>query len=215
MIELDAITKVYTKGFLRQEKMTAVNNVSLNLEKGMSLGLVGESGSGKTTLGRIALRLVEPTSGTVRFDGVNLTALSRSALRQIRPRMQIVFQDPDTSLDPRMTVRECIAEPLKIWNLVEPQDREDRVFELLELVGLQPDLIGRFPFEISGGQKQRVRSCPGARTQARIYRRRRTYSRARSLRTGTGAQPDQNDTEKNKPHAFVHIARSPDYRTDE
>ena len=94
MIELDAITKVYTKGFLRQEKMTAVNNVSLNLEKGMSLGLVGESGSGKTTLGRIALRLIEPTSGTVRFDGVNLTALSRSALRQIRPRMQIVFQDP-------------------------------------------------------------------------------------------------------------------------
>jgi ABC-type oligopeptide transport system ATPase subunit len=156
MIELDAVTKVYTKGFLRRQKTVAVNNVSLFIKKGESLGLVGESGSGKTTLGRIALRLIEPTSGTVRFDGVNLTSLSRSALRQIRPRMQIVFQDPDTSLDPRMTVRECIAEPLKIWNLVKPHGQEDRVLELLELVGLQQDLIGRYPFEISGGQKQRV-----------------------------------------------------------
>ena len=156
MIELDAITKIYTKGFLRPQKTTAVDNVSLSIEKGGSLGLVGESGSGKTTLGRIALHLIKPTSGTVRFDGVNLMALSRSALRQIRPRMQIVFQDPDTSLDPRMTVRECIAEPLTIWNLVEPHEREDRICELLGQVGLQPDLIGRFPFEISGGQKQRV-----------------------------------------------------------
>ena len=118
MIELEAITKIYTKGFLGQQKTTAVNNVSLSIKKGGSLGLVGESGSGKTTLGRIALRLIEPTSGTVRFDGVNLMALSRQALRQIRPRMQIVFRHPDTSLDPRMTIQECIAEPLKIWNLV-------------------------------------------------------------------------------------------------
>ena len=106
MIELDAITKIYTKGFLRQQKRPGSQRcLPHRLKKGESLGLVGESGSGKTTLGRIALRLIEPTSGTVRFDGVNLTALSRSALRQIRPRMQIVFQDPDTSLDPRMTVR--------------------------------------------------------------------------------------------------------------
>ncbi|MFA6364425.1 ATP-binding cassette domain-containing protein [Methanoregula sp.] len=156
MIELDAITKVYTKGFLRRQKTIAVNNVSLSIKKGGSLGLVGESGSGKTTLGRIALRLIEPTSGMVRFDGVNLTALSRSALRQIRPRMQIVFQDPDTSLDPRMTVRNCVAEPMKIWNLVGPQEEEDRILELLEQVGLQPDLAGRYSFELSGGQKQRV-----------------------------------------------------------
>jgi len=156
MIELDAVTKVYTKGFLRRQKTVAVNNVSLFIKKGESLGLVGESGSGKTTLGRIALRLLEPTSGTVRFDGVNLTSLSRSALRQIRPRMQIVFQDPDTSLDPRMTVKECIAEPMKIWHLAEPDEQKDRVLELMDLVGLQPDLIDRYPFEISGGQKQRV-----------------------------------------------------------
>lgn len=156
MIELDAVTMVYTKGFLRRQKNIAVNNVSLFIKKGESLGLVGESGSGKTTLGRIALRLIEPTSGTVRFDGVNLTSLSRSALRQIRPRMQIVFQDPDTSLDPRMTVRECIAEPMKIWHLAELNEQKDRVLELMDLVGLQPDLIDRYPFEISGGQKQRV-----------------------------------------------------------
>ena len=156
MIELSTVTKVYTKGFLRRQKTVAVNNVSLFIKKGESLGLVGESGSGKTTLGRIALRLLEPTSGTVRFDGVNLTSLSRSALRQIRPRMQIVFQDPDTSLDPRMTVKECIAEPMKIWHLAEPDEQKDRVLELMDLVGLQPDLIDRYPFEISGGQKQRV-----------------------------------------------------------
>lgn len=156
MIELSTVTKVYTKGFLRRQKTVAVNNVSLFIKKGESLGLVGESGSGKTTLGRIALRLLEPTSGTVRFDGVNLTSLSRSALRQIRPRMQIVFQDPDTSLDPRMTVKECIAEPMKIWHLAELNEQKDRVLELMDLVGLQPDLIDRYPFEISGGQKQRV-----------------------------------------------------------
>jgi peptide/nickel transport system ATP-binding protein len=156
MIELDAVTKVYTKGFLRRQKTVAVNNVSLSIKKGESLGLVGESGSGKTTLGRIALRLIEPTSGTVRFEGVNLTSLSRSALRQIRPRMQIVFQDPDTSLDPRMTVKECIAEPMMIWHLAEPDEQKDRVLELMDQVGLQPDLIDRYPFEISGGQKQRV-----------------------------------------------------------
>jgi len=156
MIELSTVTKVYTKGFLRRQKTVAVNNVTLSIKKGESLGLVGESGSGKTTLGRIALRLLEPTSGTVRFDGVNLTSLSRSALRQIRPRMQIVFQDPDTSLDPRMTVKECIAEPMKIWHLAEPDEQKDRVLELMDLVGLQPDLIDRYPFEISGGQKQRV-----------------------------------------------------------
>ncbi|HNX16971.1 MAG TPA: ATP-binding cassette domain-containing protein [Methanoregula sp.] len=156
MIELDKVTKVYTKGFLHRQKTVAADNVSLRIKKGESLGLVGESGSGKTTLGRIALRLIEPTSGTVRFDGIDLTALSRSKLRQIRPRMQIIFQDPDTSLDPRMTVRECIAEPMKIWDLCSPHEREDRIGELLETVGLQPDLAGRYPFEISGGQKQRV-----------------------------------------------------------
>ncbi|MDD1702025.1 MAG: ABC transporter ATP-binding protein [Methanoregula sp.] len=156
MIELAGVTKVYTRGFLRREQTVAVDNVTLSIGKGESLGLVGESGSGKTTLGRLALRLIEPTSGTVRFDSMDLTSLSRTALRQVRPRMQIVFQDPDTALDPRMTVRQCIAEPMKVWHLAESVDQEERVLALMDLVGLQPDLVDRYPFEISGGQKQRV-----------------------------------------------------------
>ena len=156
MIELENVTKYYAGGFFRKQKSIAVNNVSLSIRKGETLGLVGESGSGKTTLGRIALRLVDPTSGTVRFDGVDLTKLSQSALRGVRQRMQILFQDPDTSLDPRMTVYECIAEPLLVWHLAEPKQIKDRVPELLGLVGLQPELAERFSFEISGGQKQRV-----------------------------------------------------------
>jgi len=156
MIDLSFVTKYYSKGFFRRQRTTVVDNVTLSIRKGETLGLVGESGSGKTTLGRIALRLIEPSSGTVRFDGVDLTSLSRAALRQLRPRMQIVFQDPDTALNPRMTIRDCVAEPLKVWDLARPGEMEDRVLGLLEQVGLQPDLIGRYPFELSGGQKQRV-----------------------------------------------------------
>jgi ABC-type glutathione transport system ATPase component len=156
MIELSSVTKYYAKGFFRRQRTTAVDNVSLSIRRGETLGLVGESGSGKTTLGRIALRLIEPSSGTVRFDGVDLTGLTKTALRQLRPRMQIVFQDPDTALNPRMTIHDCIAEPLTIWHPGGPREIEDRIPELLEMVGLQPDLASRYPFEISGGQKQRV-----------------------------------------------------------
>lgn len=156
MLELEHVTKVYSRGFLRHQKITALDEVSFSIQKGESIGLVGESGSGKSTLGRIALRLVEPTSGKVRFDGNDLTALSGAALRRFRPRMQILFQDPDTSLDPRMTVRESIDEPMAIWALGERSEREERMYSLLEQVGLTPDLAERYPFEISGGQRQRV-----------------------------------------------------------
>jgi len=156
MIELEKITKYYTRGFFRKEKTLAVDKASFTISDGKTLGLVGESGSGKTTLGRIALRLIEPTSGTVRFDGVDLTTLPRHDLRPFRKRMQIIFQDPDTSLDPRMTISDCIAEPFMVWHLAGPREIDDRISELLEQVGLQPDLATRYPFEISGGQKQRV-----------------------------------------------------------
>jgi len=156
MIELEGISKIYSRGFLRREKTVAVNNVTLSIKKGETLGLVGESGSGKSTLGRIALRLIEPTNGAVRFEDTDLTKLSGKELRRFRPRMQILFQDPDTALDPRMTVRQCVAEPLAIWDRLKPEEREDRILGLLEQVGLTPDLIDRYPFEISGGQKQRV-----------------------------------------------------------
>ncbi len=156
MIELVGVSKIYSRGFIHREQTVAVDNVTLSIKKGESLGLVGESGSGKSTLGRLALRLIEPTSGTVRFDGMDLSALPRPALRRTRPRMQIVFQDPDTALDPRMTVKECIAEPMKVWRLAMPAEQKEQVIGLMDLVGLQPDLIDRYPFELSGGQKQRV-----------------------------------------------------------
>ncbi len=156
MIELKGITKEYLSGIISKHKKTVVSDVSFSIKKGETLGIVGESGCGKTTLGRIALRLTEPTLGEIWFDGVEITALSKSSMRKMRPRMQIIFQDPDTALDPRMTIRDSIAEPFKIWERSGRHETNEKVLEMLDIVGLQPDLISRYPFELSGGQKQRV-----------------------------------------------------------
>lgn len=140
----------------RRKKRTvqAVTNVSLSVEKGQTLGLVGESGSGKTTVGRCILRLIEPTSGTVEFEGQNLGSLKFEELRALRRKMQIVFQDPFASLDPKMTVGASISEPMVVQGV--PGDQIDKVIELLELVGLSADHAQRFPHEFSGGQRQRI-----------------------------------------------------------
>ena len=132
----------------------AVTNVSFSVGKGQTLGLVGESGSGKTTVGRCILRLIEPTSGTVEFEGQDLGSLKFEELRALRRKMQIVFQDPFASLDPKMTVGSSISEPLIVQNV--PGDHSDKVIELLELVGLSADHAQRFPHEFSGGQRQRI-----------------------------------------------------------
>ena len=135
----------------------AVDGVSLSIRKGETLGLVGESGSGKTTLGRALLRLIEPTGGTVGYDGKDITHVSQSELRKLRRRIQVVFQDPYGSLNPRMTVNDTLAEPLLVHGLFRrgPALRK-RVAELLEMVDLEPRMASRYPHEFSGGQRQRV-----------------------------------------------------------
>jgi oligopeptide/dipeptide ABC transporter ATP-binding protein len=134
----------------------AVDGVSLAIERGKTLSLVGESGCGKTTTGRCILRLIEPTSGRIQFGGVDMAQLDRTELRHTRKHLQAIFQDPVGSLNPRMTVHAVLAEALKVHNIVPREKRRERVFELLDLVGLAPESADRYPHEFSGGQRQRI-----------------------------------------------------------
>ncbi len=159
LVRVSKLTKTFqvktTKGVRKiMLPVSAVADVSFDIGESETLGLVGESGSGKTTVGRCVLRLLEPTSGSIEFKGVDIASLDRKTIRPLRREMQIVFQDPQASLDPRLTVGSAIAEPLRIQKI--DIDHKEKVAELLELVGLSPDMAGRFPHEFSGGQRQRV-----------------------------------------------------------
>ncbi len=159
LVEVRHLVKQFTRreGFLsRPSIVRAVNDVSFTVDEGETFGLVGESGSGKTTTGRCILRLIEPTSGEVRFRGENVLAYTHEQMRRARRQMQIVFQDPYSSLNPRMRVRQIIEEPLVIHRIGNRESRMERVVELYRLVGLDPETIDRYPHEFSGGQRQRI-----------------------------------------------------------
>ncbi len=134
----------------------AVDGISFDIKKGETLGLVGESGCGKSTTGRAILQLYKPSSGNVFFENTDLTKISTEELRQFRPKMQMIFQDPYTSLNPRHSVGKIIAEPLVIQGLMSKQQRKDQVAQLLELVGMNPAFMHRYPHEFSSGQRQRI-----------------------------------------------------------
>jgi oligopeptide transport system ATP-binding protein len=159
LVEVSRLAKHFVRdaGFLQAGTLVkAVDDVSFAIDAGETFGLVGESGSGKTTTGRCVLRLVEPTSGSIRFRGEDVLGFSRRRMREARREMQIVFQDPYSSLNPRMRARQIVEEPLIIHRLGDARARRSRVAELFDLVGLDTAHLSRYPHEFSGGQRQRI-----------------------------------------------------------
>jgi peptide/nickel transport system ATP-binding protein len=160
LVRVENLRKEFPAGsdgfFGRKLTLKAVAGVNLDISAGETLGLVGESGSGKSTLGRLILKLIDPTAGRVWFDGRDLATLSRAELRALRREMQLVFQDPYASLNPRMRVRAIVGEGIEIHHLARGREAERRIAELLEMVGLGADAMNRYPHEFSGGQRQRI-----------------------------------------------------------
>jgi oligopeptide/dipeptide ABC transporter ATP-binding protein len=158
ILRVEGLTKHFpgVRGFLRRQPIRALEDVSFAVRRGETLGIVGESGCGKSTLGKTIVRLIEPTSGRVYFEGRDLTAIRGRALRAERRHFQMVFQDPYSALNPRMKVGAALSEPIAIHRLARGREREERVRELLRAVGLPEDSARRYPHEFSGGQRQRI-----------------------------------------------------------
>jgi ABC-type oligopeptide transport system ATPase subunit len=158
LIQARDLRKVYAQPALlgKGTEFVAVQGATFDVARGETFGLIGESGSGKTTIGRMLLRLIEPTSGYIGFDGYDVTRLPKKAMRRLRQRMQIVFQDSGSAFNPRRAVGEQVAFPMRQFGLCPPNEVRDRVVELLEHVGLRADQADRYPHEFSGGQRQRL-----------------------------------------------------------
>jgi oligopeptide transport system ATP-binding protein len=157
VVDLKMHFPIYRGVFQRQVgAVHAVDGVSFDVKRGETLGLVGESGCGKSTTGRTILQLYKPTAGEIFFEGTNLVTLKREEMRWMRRQMQMIFQDPYASLNPRMTVAEIVGEPLSVHNVAMGKEIQERVAHLLEIVGLNPSFAGRYPHEFSGGQRQRI-----------------------------------------------------------
>jgi peptide/nickel transport system ATP-binding protein len=156
LLNVENLKKYYYSGLFQKQVNKAVDGVSFTIEKGKTLGLVGKSGCGKSTLGRTILRLIEPTAGRIIFNGQDISGLKGRAFKKLGTRMQIIFQNPESCLNPKMKIYDAIAEPLRLHKLCTGERERERIHELIEVVALSEELLFRYPRELSGGQLQRV-----------------------------------------------------------
>ena len=193
----------------RAGAVKAVDGVSFEVIKGETLGIVGETGCGKSTTARLMMRLLEPTAGTVRFEGEDITHLKGGRLKAVRRELQMVFQDPYSSLNPRKTVGSIVAEPFAIHGLYGDRgERRGQVKELMDRVGLNPEHYNRYPHEFSGGQRQRIGVARALALGPKLLDRRRAGLRARRLDPGAGAEPAARAPARDGPDARADLPRS-------